>query len=114
MQEKILCSNKFSMRNKTPDERYTIQHILEMQIKKEVHKTLESVSMDNRWKTTAMWAVSSGGEHCLDTAGVTSSNLVSPTIEYHKTVKHNASRFFSKKEEPLRSSGNVSGVEGGI
>ena len=70
------------MRIKTPDERYTIQHILEMQIKKEVHKTLESVSMDNRWKTTAMWAVSSGGEHCLDTAGVTSSNLVSPTMNF--------------------------------
>ena len=26
------------------------------------------------------WAVSSGGEHYLDTVGVTSSNLVSPTI----------------------------------
>ena len=26
------------------------------------------------------WAISSGGEHYLDTVGVTSSNLVSPTI----------------------------------
>lgn len=26
-------------------------------------------------------AISSGGEHYLDTVGVTSSNLVSPTIE---------------------------------
>ena len=25
------------------------------------------------------WAISSGGEHYLDTVGVTSSNLVSPT-----------------------------------
>ena len=27
------------------------------------------------------WAISSGGEHYLDTVGVTSSNLVSPTMK---------------------------------
>ena len=32
------------------------------------------------------WAVSSGGEHYLDTVGVTSSNLVSPTICGHGSV----------------------------
>ena len=32
------------------------------------------------------WAVSSGGEHYLDTVGVTSSNLVSPTIRGHGSV----------------------------
>ena len=32
------------------------------------------------------WAISSGGEHYLDTVGVTSSNLVSPTISGHGSV----------------------------
>ena len=32
------------------------------------------------------WAISSGGEHYLDTVGVTSSNLVSPTICGHGSV----------------------------
>ena len=32
------------------------------------------------------WAVSSGGEHYLDTVGATSSNLVSPTICGHGSV----------------------------
>ena len=30
------------------------------------------------------WAVSSGGEHYLDTVGVTSSNLVSPTTRFRR------------------------------
>ena len=31
------------------------------------------------------WAISSGGEHYLDTVGVTSSNLVSPTMKFSRS-----------------------------
>lgn len=43
-----------------------------------------SGKLSTRWResvgSTLKWAVSSGGEHYLDTVGVTSSNLVSPTM----------------------------------
>ena len=52
-----------------------------------MYKSFQSDNISTRWwtpATTEKWAVSSGGEHCLDTAGVTSSNLVSPTIEFRR------------------------------
>ena len=41
------------------------------------------------------WAISSGGEHYLDTVGVTSSNLVSRTIEC-RSRWHSATGFFAQ------------------
>ena len=47
-----------------------------------VDSIFETAILIYRWfgNGPVEWAVSSGGEHYLDTVGVTSSNLVSPTI----------------------------------
>ncbi len=43
-------------------------------------------------------AVSSGGEHYLDTVGVTSSNLVPPTMKCKFRVNRSLDFFFSKDQ----------------
>ena len=40
------------------------------------------------------WAISSGGEHYLDTVGVTSSNLVSPTMKCRKHLRRSQVLFY--------------------
>ena len=54
------------------------------------------------------WAVSSGGEHYLDTVGVTSSNLLSPTICGHGSVgRAQPCQGWGRGFEPVVRSSNV-------
>ena len=55
-------------------------------LKRAFDRTRRSGKLLARWHGTTFcslrsWAISSGGEHYLDTVGVTSSNLVSPTMK---------------------------------
>ena len=55
-------------------------------LKRVFDRTRRSGKLLPRWRGTMFcslrsWAISSGGEHYLDTVGVTSSNLVSPTMK---------------------------------
>ena len=82
-----------------------------------MYKMFQSDNISTRWwtpATTEKWAVSSGGEHCLDTAGVTSSNLVSPTIEFRRIpfgiLFLSSSVFFAsraKKNKPKPTSSRI-------
>ena len=49
--------------------------------------------MNSRAEAQPIGAVSSGVEHYLDTVGVTSSNLVSPTICLRNALRTSGGRF---------------------
>ena len=92
-------------------------------LKKSLYKNQQSDNMSTRWKkqrTTEKWAVSSGGEHCLDTAGVTSSNLVSPTIEIQRIpcgilfLSHTSKQKAHTTKKRTEFLFEKAGVEGGI
>ena len=55
------------------------------------------------------WAISSGGEHYLDTVGVTSSNLVSPTMNSRARQKRLALLLFGESTRVNQSHSPSSG-----